>query len=125
VSQLPGLVAVPGLKPHEAAVMHALVYPPSAGQTGKPLAQGRVTTICPASENVIVPDHMQLKVELLFSAGTFATSTVAEPGDHGAAVAGMQGCGVRLPDAEAVAAATIGLAGLWHMPKGAIFIIGM
>ena len=67
---------------------------------------------------------MQLKVELLFSAGTFATSTVAEPGDHEVAVAGMQGCGVKVPAAAAVAAATTGLAGLWHRPKGAMFIIG-
>jgi hypothetical protein len=50
---------------------------------------------------------------------------VAEPGDQGAAVAGMQGCGVKVPEAAAVAAATIGLAGLWHMPKGAMFISGM
>jgi hypothetical protein len=37
----------------------------------------------------------------------------------------MQGCGVKTPEAAAVAAATMGLAGLWHRPKGAMFIIGM
>ena len=43
---------------------------------------------------------------------------------HGAAVAGRQGIGVRTPSAAAVAAATIGLAGLEHMPNGATFTIG-
>jgi hypothetical protein len=68
---------------------------------------------------------MQLKVELLFSAGMPPTNTVGAPGDQGEAVAGMQGCGVKTPEAAAVAAATMGLAGLWHRPKGAMFIIGM
>ena len=94
------------------------------GLTGKPLAQGTVTATCPASENVTVPDHMQLSVELLFSAGMPPINTVGAPGDQGEAVAGIQGWGVKVPEAAAVAAATIGLAGLWHMPKGAMFIIG-
>ena len=55
---------------------------------------------------------MQLSVELLFSAGMPPINTAEEPGDQGEAVAGMQGCGVKVPDAAAVAAATIGLAGL-------------
>ena len=67
---------------------------------------------------------MQLSVELLFSAGMPPINTVGAPGDQGEAVAGMQGWGVKVPKAAAVAAATIGLAGLWHMPKGAMFIIG-
>ena len=44
--------------------------------------------------------------------------TVDEPGAQGAAVAGIQGIGVSTPRAAAVAAATIGLAGDLHMPKG-------
>jgi len=55
---------------------------------------------------------MQFSVELLFKAGMLAINTIGTPGDQGAAVAGMQGCGVKVPDAAAVAAATIGLAGL-------------
>ena len=67
---------------------------------------------------------MQLNVELLFSAGMPPINTVDAPGDQGEAVAGMQGWGVNVPEAAAVAAATIGLAGLWHRPKDAMFIIG-
>src|ERR1700722_13226900 len=47
------------------------------------------------------------------------------PGVHGAAVAGMHGIGVNVPIAAAVAAATCGFAGLWHIPKGAMFTIGL
>ncbi|MNN95372.1 hypothetical protein D3C81_2141630 [compost metagenome] len=54
------------------------------------------------------------------------SSTVgAPPGIHGAAVAGMQGMGVSTPMAAAVAAATVGLARLWHMPKVGMFTSGM
>lgn len=67
---------------------------------------------------------MQFAVELLFSAGMPPINTVGAPGAQGEAVAGMQGCGVKVPAAAAVAAATTGLAGLWHRPKGAMFIIG-
>ena len=67
---------------------------------------------------------MQLRVELLLSAGMPPINTAGAPGDQGEAVAGIQGWGVKVPNAAAVAAATIGLAGLWHRPNGAIFIIG-
>lgn len=53
----------------------------------------------------------------LFNAGFPQTSTVGEPGVHGAAHAGTHGIGVRTPNAAAVAAATVGLAGLLHIPK--------
>ena len=86
--------------------------------------QATVTATCPASENVIVPAQVQLRVALLLSAGIEAISTAAEPGAQGAVVKGMQGWGVKTPAAAEVAAATWGLAGLWHMPKGGIFIIG-
>ncbi len=52
-------------------------------------------------------------------------STVGAPGTHGAMVIGIHGMGVSAPKAAAVAAATIGLAMLLHMPKGGIFIIGL
>ena len=47
-----------------------------------------------------------------------------DPGDHAEVVTGMQGCGVSTPIAAAVAAATCGLACVWHIPKGAMFTIG-
>jgi hypothetical protein len=37
----------------------------------------------------------------------------------------MQGIGVKTPKAAVVAAATAGLAGLVHMPKGNVFTIGV
>ena len=43
--------------------------------------------------------------------------TVGDPGAQGAAQAGTQGCGVRTPDAAAVALATAGLAIELHIPK--------
>jgi hypothetical protein len=55
----------------------------------------------------------------------FAIRTVGEPGIHGAVVTGIQGIGVSTPIAAAVAAATVGFEGDWHMPKGIIFTKGL
>lgn len=66
-----------------------------------------------------------MSFESLVSAGFPPTSIWGEPGAHGAAVRGIQGIGVRTPMAAAVAAATVGLAGLLHMPKGAMFTMGI
>jgi hypothetical protein len=74
---------------------------------------------------VIAPPHMQLHMELLFSAGMLAIMTVAEPGDQGAAVFGMHGMGVNTPSAAAVAEATVGFAIDMHMPKGGMFTMGL
>src|SRR5436853_4705961 len=52
-------------------------------------------------------------------------STVGEPGTHGAGMAGTHGIGVSTPSAAAVAAATIGLARLEHIPKVAMFTNGL
>jgi hypothetical protein len=52
-------------------------------------------------------------------------ATLIDPGVHGLDVAGMHGCGVRTPLAAAVAAATCGLSGDWHIPKDAMFTIGL
>jgi hypothetical protein len=60
-----------------------------------------------------------------FSAGMFLTSTVGEPGTHGATVFGIHGIGVKTPIAAAVADATVGLANDIHVPKGSMFIIGL
>jgi hypothetical protein len=50
---------------------------------------------------------------------------VGTPGSHGAVVAGTHGIGVKTPNAAAVAAATVGLAKLLHMPNGGMLTIGM
>src|SRR5882762_2246431 len=69
---------------------------------------------------------MHMSMEDLSSAGMFLMSTMGAPGVQGpTAVMGMQGCGVSAPIAAAVAAATWGLAMLWHIPKGMMFFIGM
>ena len=54
----------------------------------------------------------------------FAMNTVGAPVTHGAGVTGIQGIGVRTPMAAAVAAATDGLAGETHIPKGIMLTIG-
>ena len=52
-------------------------------------------------------------------------STVGAPGTQGAGSTGTQGMGVKTPIAAAVAAATVGLEGVLHMPKGGTFSIGV
>jgi hypothetical protein len=54
---------------------------------------------------------------VLFSAGFPPTNTVGQPGIHGAGAFGTQGMGVSTPSAAAVADATVGLAGLEHIPN--------
>ena len=73
----------------------------------------------------MTPPQLHMHLEVLFSAGMFATRTVGEPGTQGAAVTGMQGIGVSAPNAAAVAAATVGLANELHMPKGGMLTIGL
>lgn len=46
------------------------------------------------------------------------------PGAQGATIAGIQGIGVNTPIAAAVAEATVGLLGDWHIPKGRMFTNG-
>lgn len=65
----------------------------------------------------ISPPYEQIHLLELFSAGFPPTITVEEPGAHGAAQAGIQGIGVSTPRAAAVAAATVGLARLEHIPN--------
>ena len=87
--------------------------------------QGIRWLVCPGLVMLMLPPQMQMSFELLFSAGMPHTSTVGEPGIQGAGVAGTHGMGVKTPSAAAVAAATMGLDGLWHIPKGGMFMIGM
>jgi hypothetical protein len=51
-------------------------------------------------------------------------TTVAAPGVQGAGITGRQGMGVSTPIAAAVAAATAGLLGVQHIPKGTMLTIG-
>ena len=57
--------------------------------------------------------------------GNTPTSTVGCPGTHGATVTGTHGMGVNTPKAAAVAAATVGLEGVVHMPKGMMLTSGL
>jgi len=72
----------------------------------------------------MLPVHIQLHFESSDSAFNPWTVTMDAPGDQGAASTGMQGIGVRAPIAAAVAAATSGLAWVWHIPKGATLSMG-
>jgi hypothetical protein len=80
---------------------------------------------CPGDVNEIMPPHMHMSLEVLFSAGEPQSSTVGAPATQGAGVAGTQGIGVSTPIAAAVAAATAGFAGHLHAPKGGMLTIGM
>jgi hypothetical protein len=74
---------------------------------------------------VIMPAHMQVSWQLVSSAGRLAMVTVGVPGVQGAGSTGMQGAGVGVPSAAAVAAITAGLLGLEHMPNGITLSMGM
>lgn len=73
----------------------------------------------------MTPPQLHIHFDVLFNAGILAIMTVGDPGAHGAAVTGMQGMGVSTPKAAAVAAATVGLAIDWHIPKGRMLTIGL
>jgi hypothetical protein len=81
--------------------------------------------ICPGIEIWMTPPQLHISLELLLRAGMFFTSTVGQPGAHGADVIGMHGIGVNTPNAAAVAEATVGFAIDWHMPNGIMFAIGL
>ncbi|MDD1669388.1 MAG: hypothetical protein LUO97_06260 [Methanomicrobiales archaeon] len=72
---------------------------------------------------VIRPPQLHRQVEAELRAGTLPTITVGDPGVQGV-VTGMQGMGVRTPNAAAVAEATVGFERVVHMPKGKMFTIG-
>jgi hypothetical protein len=74
--------------------------------------QGTLTVGTPGGRSSITPPQLHISFDVLFSAGIFPIMTVGAPTAHGAAVFGMHGIGVSTPSAAAVAAATIGLAGL-------------
>lgn len=74
---------------------------------------------------LITPAQLHISEQLASNEGMLPSNMVGAPGIQGVAVAGIQGMGVSTPSAAAVAAATIGLAKLWHMPKGMMFTRGM
>jgi len=73
----------------------------------------------------MVPPQSHFSVEVSFSAGALPSSTVGHPVTQGQAIAGRHGIGVSTPIAAEVAAATAGLVGLEHIPKGGMFTIGL
>ena len=79
----------------------------------------------PGVVKVITPAQVHISMWVLSKVGWLSRITVGTPVIHGEGVIGMQGIGVRTPNAAAVAAATVGLAGLIHMPNGMMFTIGM
>lgn len=80
--------------------------------------------VCPGLAMLIEPAQLHMHVEVLLSVGMLASITLDEPGVQGADVAGIQGIGVSTPSAAEVAAATVGLARLLHMPNGMMFSMG-
>ena len=67
-------------------------------------------------------EHMHLDGPV--NAGIPPTIVCGAPGNQGPVVTGMHGIGVRTPRAAAVAAATVGLDGVVHIPNGGMFTIG-
>jgi hypothetical protein len=66
-----------------------------------------------------------MQIQPSWRAGWLPTIVFIAPGIQGAEVTGIHGMGVSTPIAAAVAAATWGLAMDMHMPKGAMFTIGL
>jgi len=66
-----------------------------------------------------------VQVHELVSAGWFPIIVLLAPGVHGADVIGTQGIGVSTPIAAAVAEATVGLDGDWHIPNVGMLTIGL
>ena len=80
--------------------------------------------ICPSVVKDICPPHIHMLQHERINAGCPCTNTCGFPGIHGEVTAGMQGMGVKTPMAADVAAATVGLESVLHMPKGMIFTMG-
>jgi hypothetical protein len=74
---------------------------------------------------LIAPPYAHMHCDESVSAGLFPTSTVGEPGTHGAGSTGVHVPGVNTPSAAAVCAAVMGLARLLHRPNGAMLRNGL
>jgi hypothetical protein len=79
---------------------------------------------CPGTLICITPAHAHISFESPFNIGMLPNMTVGAPITHVPAGTGMHGIGVGTPSAAAVAAITIGLAMLVHMPNGGTLTIG-
>ena len=84
-----------------------------------------MTVVWPADVTEIEPPQLQVHRLSLVRAGVPPTVTFAEPGVQGAAMTGMQGWGVRTPEAAEVADATCGLDRDEHIPNAAMVDIGV
>jgi hypothetical protein len=69
----------------------------------------------------MTPPHIHMHWSVLLSTGPIDVRQVGLVGIHGAGMAGTQGIGVKTPSAAAVAAATVGLDRVIHIPNGQIF----
>jgi len=84
-----------------------------------------ISTALPGDVISMLPVQLHVHFESSVSAAIELIVTTDAPGDHGAVVIGMHGCGVSTPIAAEVAAATWGFACVRHMPKEAMFTIGL
>jgi hypothetical protein len=84
-----------------------------------------VTGIWPAKLILIEPAQEHINLLSLLRAGILPINTVGAPATQGATVIGIQGMGVRIPNAAAVAAITVGFAMLLHTPNGKILSNGI
>lgn len=98
------------------SVLIIKIYPPP---------HGTIVVTCPGKLILITPAHAHISIDCAVSAGILPTIAVGAPGAQGAMVVGIHGIGVSTPRAAAVAAATVGLAMLLHIPKGGIFTSGL
>ncbi|WP_349768819.1 hypothetical protein [Thermomonas sp.] len=71
------------------------------------------------------PPHVHRLVLMLSNAGIPPINTVGAPTFQGDTTTGIHGCGVNTPMAAVVAAATMGLLGVVHIPNGMMFFMGM
>ena len=84
-----------------------------------------MTWTWPAKTIEMVPPKEQMHLDVSFSIGMLASRQVTAPGNHGAAVVGVQACGVSTPLAADVAEAVAGLAREVHMANGGMFTKGL
>ena len=80
--------------------------------------------ICPGDISLINPPELPISVLSFVIAGKLPKKILSDGFDHGEAITGVHGCGVKTPKAAAVAAETAGLPIELHIPNGAIFVIG-
>jgi hypothetical protein len=73
---------------------------------------------------LITPPQAQLQTAVSGNAGKLFIWTFDAPGFQGLSITGIQGIGVKTPNAAAVAVATAGLAMEVHIPKDGMLIMG-